>query len=172
MNPESIKLDSKTKSPSYSPLGAMSDSALNTLRDQIKKTMIPLLIKIFQLRLDLNQSISLPSRLQPKSTESPESILAQLRSLDEDLKLLVLWCESSRNQIAKALNLSEEEALSIVKASMTSSLDASSDPFNKASKSFSSAFCTPIPPTDVEEEPSAPSLEKASPKKTKRFWWF
>lgn len=144
----------------------MSDSALNTLRDQIKKTMIPLLIKVFQLKLELNQSISLPSRLQPKSTEPPEAILAQLQSLDEDLKLLMLWCESSRHQIAKALTVSEEET-SPIKTTMISSPNTTLEQFNKASKSFSSAFCTPVPPIAAQ---SVPSLEK--PKKTKRFWWF
>lgn len=71
--------------------------------------MIPLLIKIFQLKLELNQAMSLPSRLQPKSITSPAELLAELAQLDEDLKTLELWCESARNQIAKAQSIPEEE---------------------------------------------------------------
>ena len=48
----------------FSQAGAINDPSLNQLRDQIKKVMIPLLIKTFQLKLELNQSLSLPSRLQ------------------------------------------------------------------------------------------------------------
>ncbi len=69
-----------------------------------------MLIKIFQLKLDLNQKNGLPSRLQSLNKEtSSEEIIGQLQNLDEDLNLLMLWCQSSRNQIAKALNPSEED---------------------------------------------------------------
>lgn len=150
------------KSPSYSQLGSISDPSLNTIRDQIKKVMIPMLIKIFQLKLELSQSISLPSRLQPKSKESPENISSQLKNLDEDLKLLSLWCESSRNQIAKALKVSEEEQKSTTQAIA----DSSAHP--AVSKSFSDALSSQT--TLFRDLPPLPP-EKPVEKKTKKTWW-
>lgn len=124
-----------------------------------------MLIKIFQLKLELSKSISLPSRLQPKSKESPEQIAGQLKTLDEDLKLLSLWCESSRNQIAKALSISEEEQKAATKTTATST------PHPSVAKSFSdalSAQSTLFKPKEQKrkEEPVAPTV--SSPKKA---WW-
>jgi len=96
--------------PHFTQTGMLSDPSLNQLRDQIKKVMIPLLIKIFQFKLELSQSLSLPSRLQSqKNQRSSEEIIEQLKNLDHDLKILFLWCQSSRSQIQKALQLPEEE---------------------------------------------------------------
>lgn len=134
---------------SPSQLGTISDTSLSSLRDQIKKVMIPMLIKIFQLKLELSQAVSLPSRLQPKSQETPDSLLTQLRLLDEDLKLLSLWCESARGQITKALTLPNEERASLSKTTTTPSA-----PHPGIAKSFSTAMT------------SAPSSSE-KPKK----WW-
>lgn len=102
-------LSSTDLSSKFSQVGNITDASLNSLRDQIKNVMIPLLIKIFQLKLELNQAMSLPSRLQTKSNGSPAELLAELTQLDEDLKSLELWCESARNQIAKAKSIPGEE---------------------------------------------------------------
>jgi hypothetical protein len=80
-----------------------SDPNLSQLRAQIKKVMIPLLIKIFELKLAAQQAKTPPSRLQKKQEESGEEIRAQLESLEQDLKVLHLWCISCQKQIEKAL---------------------------------------------------------------------
>ena len=122
------------KTPSYTQAGTIVDPSLSGLRDQIKKIMIPMLIKIFQFKLELSQSISLPSRLQRAEKESPDETLNELKKLNEDLKLLVLWCQSCRNQISKALSLPDEEQ----KEGMNPS--SAHTPFNPGvSKSFSDA---------------------------------
>ena len=122
-----------------------------------------MLIKIFQLKLELSQSISLPSRLQPKSKESPENISSQLKNLDEDLKLLSLWCDSSRNQIAKALKVSEEEQKSATQATAD---DPSAHP--SVSKSFSDALSAQ--PALFRDLPPLPP-EMPVEKKNKKTWW-
>ncbi len=64
----------------FSQAGSIEDLSLTQLRDHIKKVMIPLLIKSFQLKLELSQAISLPSRLQPlKQKQSSEEIIQQLK---------------------------------------------------------------------------------------------
>lgn len=94
----------------FSQAGIIREPALNQLRDQIKKAMIPLLIKTFQLKLEMSQALSPPSRLQKnQSQQSEEEITDQLNQLDKDLNVLMLWCQSSRGQIAKALSPLEEE---------------------------------------------------------------
>lgn len=120
----------------FSQAGSIEDLSLNQLRDHIKKVMIPLLIKSFQLKLELSQAISLPSRLQPiKQQQSSEEIIGQLKHLDKDLQVLMLWCQSCRNQIQKAIVLPEEE----VKAVLTPGSSSISNP--AVSKSFSHAVC-------------------------------
>ena len=80
------------------------DSSLNQLQGQIKNVMIPLLIKIFQLRLEVQQTNSPPSRLQnAKPKASLEELIEQLSQLNQDLKLLQNWNQSCQMQIEKVL---------------------------------------------------------------------
>jgi hypothetical protein len=148
------------KSPTYSQAGTIADPSLNGLRDQIKKIMIPMLIKIFQLKVELNQSISLPSRLQATQKESPDTTLEELKKLDEDLKLLILWCHSCRNQIAKALSIPEEE-----QKEKTTTM---ADPDPVISKSFSDVVSAqpPLFKVDPLEPLPVPSVTASKPK-----WW-
>lgn len=156
---------SSHKSPSYSQLGAISDPSLGSLRDHIKKVMIPMLIKIFQLKLELSQAISLPSRLQPKSKESPEQITAQLKNLDEDLNLLRMWCESARNQVAKALSVPEEEQRN------TTATTTSSTPHPSVAKSFSDALSAQSSLFKAKEEAREAISEAPAASKEKKTWW-
>ena len=84
------------------------DANLSQLREQVKKVMIPLLIKIFELKLAAQQAKSPSSRLNKQSQESPKEIREQLLNLEEDIKLLHLWCQSCQKQIEKALNETEK----------------------------------------------------------------
>ncbi len=123
-------IDEKTSH--FTQAGQINDPSLIQLRDQIKKVMIPLLIKTFQFKSELSQALSFPSRLQSqKHQRSPEEIIEQLKTLDNDLKVLFLWCQSCRSQIQKALIAPGEE-----QKNMVSSI-ATSNP--AVSKSFSDA---------------------------------
>lgn len=85
----------------YDVVEGIHDAALNQLREEIKKVMLPLLIRVFELKQAATQQ--LPSRLQKTVEVSQEEIRAELTVLQEDLHRLSLWCRSSQNQINKAL---------------------------------------------------------------------
>jgi hypothetical protein len=150
----------------FSQAGAIDDQSLTQLRDHIKKVMIPLLIKSFQLKLELSQAISLPSRLQPvKQKQSSEEIIEQLKQLDKDLQVLMLWCQSCRNQIQKAIVLPEEEMKSVLAASASSAHPAVTKSFSEAVSAQSGHF---------KNDPAKKlSEEKASGERTskKKRWW-
>ncbi len=84
----------------FSQLGDLQEGSLKELREQIKKVMIPLLIKTFQSQID--------------SPEALQEEIEQLKSLDRDLYTLQQWCQSCRSQIHKALSPPEEERKSFV----------------------------------------------------------
>lgn len=120
---------SEEKKPHFTHAGLLHDPTLDQLRDQIKKVMIPLLIKTFQLRLELNQTLSLPSRVQSaKHKSSSEEIIEQLNQLDKDLNVLLLWCQSCRNHIQKALQPPEEKSMAVTPQALS---DAVSPPRKK-----------------------------------------
>ncbi len=84
---------------------AFADPDLSQLREQIKKIMIPTLIKAFELRLAAQQASMPPSRLTGCTPDlaKVEEIRQQLEKLQDDLKLLHLWCESCENQVSKVM---------------------------------------------------------------------
>lgn len=84
-------------------IGSISDATLGNLRETIKNAMIPLLIKVFELKLAASQAKTPPSRLQKAPKESFEDIQNQLGFLLKDLDLLHMWCESSQKQVSKAM---------------------------------------------------------------------
>jgi hypothetical protein len=85
------------------------DPGLSGLQGQIKNVMIPLLIKIFQLRLEVQQTTSPPSRLQSsKPRIALDDLIGQLLRLDEDLKLLHIWNQSCQTQLEKVLQEAKE----------------------------------------------------------------
>jgi hypothetical protein len=155
------------KTPNYTQAGTIADPSLGGLRDHIKKIMIPMLIKIFQLKLELSQSISLPSRLQRMDKDSPDTTLSEIKKLDEDLKLLILWSQSCRNQIGKALSLPDEEQ----KGSMNPTAShASHNP--GVSKSFSDAVASQSSRYRIEDPKHTASGEPADmqPATSKTSW--
>lgn len=85
----------------YSMAPGIHDSALSQLREKIKEVMLPLLIRVFELKQAAAHQ--LPSRLQKTVDVSHEEIRSELMVLQEDLHRLSLWCSSSQNQIKKAL---------------------------------------------------------------------
>jgi hypothetical protein len=84
-------------------IGSICDANLGNLRETIKNAMIPLLIKVFELKLAAQQAKTPPSRLQKPPKESLDEIQQQLGFLLKDLDLLHMWCESSQKQVVKAM---------------------------------------------------------------------
>lgn len=89
------------------PCDPLHDSGLSQLKEHIKNTMIPLLIKIFQIRLEVQQASAPTSRLHSQNpslkTSLPE-LIEQLQRLDEDLKLVQVWSQSCRAQVEKVMS--------------------------------------------------------------------
>lgn len=83
-----------------------STAGLKELRQKIKDVMIPLLIKIFQLRQSKEED--LPTRLTNRKEKPEEEITQELHQLEEDVKQLQLWCSSCLSQIDKALHPGEQ----------------------------------------------------------------
>jgi hypothetical protein len=155
------------KSSHFTQAGPLNDPSIGQLRDQIKKVMIPLLIKTFQLKLELNKSMSLPSRLQShKNQRSLEEILEQLRTLDNDLKVLLLWCQSCRSQIDKALSVPEEEQKNTVATPSSAANPAVAKSFNEAVSAQTSFF-----QQQSAHEKGANALADAPDSSSQRAWW-
>lgn len=94
------------KSETHEDLTSTHSTAqgLSLLREHTKNVMIPLLIKVFQIRLEAQQIAEPPSRLSSsKPKTSLNELIEQLTQLDEDLKLQYLWVESTRTQIKKII---------------------------------------------------------------------
>ena len=107
---ESIPPVSDTRSHYVGPI---ADPGLANLRETVKNVMIPLLIKVFHVKLEVQQASSPPSRLQSKQPEEKvQDLIAQLTKLDDDLKLIMGWCHSCRNQIQKVITEVHEECKS------------------------------------------------------------
>lgn len=155
------------KTTHFVQAGTLSDPSLIQLRDQIKKVMIPLLIKTFQFKLELSQSLSLPSRLKHQNKRSPEEIVEQLKTLDNDLKILLLWCQSCRSQIQKALSVPEEEQKNSVNASVPISDNAAvSKSFSEAVSANSSFF-----KQQAEQGKENLSLSDLAGSTQRKTWW-
>jgi hypothetical protein len=90
----------------------LADPGLQQLRNQTKNTMIPLLIRIFQLRLEAQQLAAPPSRLSSSSAKgSVQDIVSQLVRLDKDLQLQQVWLQSCLAQVQKVREEVEKQSL-------------------------------------------------------------
>jgi len=85
---------------------AFSDADLRQLREQIKKIMIPKLIRVFELKLAAQAASMPPSRILGNRPDEEKigEILTELQSLKDDVKLLQLWCDSCQKQVDKAID--------------------------------------------------------------------
>ena len=119
------------------------DPGLSQLQGQIKNVMIPLLIKIFQLRLEVQQTTSPPSRLQSsKPRISLDDLIGQLLRLDEDLKLLHIWNQSCQTQLEKVLHEAKEGTA----GSLGHSVKSNYKEHPAVRKSFQGVFPSPQAP--------------------------
>lgn len=81
---------------------APRNPGLRDIRNKVKEVMIPLLVSVFEAKMTLQQSQA-PSRLHATTRESPEKLRKQLEELQDDINMLLLWCQSCKTQIHKAL---------------------------------------------------------------------
>ena len=161
--------ESPDKTPSKRTI---SDAGLSQLREQVKSIMIPLLIKIFHLKIEAQQASSPPSRLMSSEPEGKiVDVCHQLEGLDEDLKLMIGWCQSSRNQIQKVLQEINQELKP--PSSITGSFSETNP---NVQKSFVDALATQkeyIKKIKDSHQRSKPLVAKTelSSEKSQSSWW-
>jgi hypothetical protein len=149
-------------------VGPLADPGLAMLRETVKNVMIPLLIKVFHVKLEVQQASSPPSRLQNKQPEHKvDDLIGQLSKLDEDLQLMIGWCQSCRNQVQKVITEVHQECKSpspihsaihtnpAVQKSFTEALAGQNEQLKKAN-----SYCS------VTETQAASSLIEKKEK-----WW-
>ncbi len=101
-------LSKEEKATYFSQIGTMQDSSLTQLREQIKNVMLPLLLKVFQLKIHINKEIMLDAL--PIIESDGESIVHKLKLLDKDIKTLMMWCQACIKQIQEALNIDPQNS--------------------------------------------------------------
>jgi arginyl-tRNA synthetase len=154
------------KNCSISPI---SDPSLAMLREQIKSIMIPLLIKVFHIKLEAQQSSSPPCRLTNKVSESKvEELKSQLENLDEDLRMISVWCQSCRNQIQKVLDeIKVDFKTSIIKSGFTTNPNVQksfSDALASQKEELKKSAATMLPQESSDEQ-------KTANESTRHPWW-
>jgi hypothetical protein len=114
--PDSISL-SNLSTPS-SPKKIIPSMATKGLREEFKKTFLPLLIEIFELRQSIENYKSDLQSSEPISTESPskspQEILLRLEQLQKDIEESQRWCDGVILQIAKGIE-EAKETLDLIK---------------------------------------------------------
>lgn len=96
------------KANGFSQIGTMQDPSLSQLKEQIKNIMLPLLLKIFQLKIHVNQEIIIDT--QTSTGDDEESSIQKLKLLDNDLKMLIRWCQTCIKQMQEVMNLNRENS--------------------------------------------------------------
>ena len=114
----------------------------------MKDVMLPLLVGVFEAKFALQQSKA-RSRLHLPPKEAPEKIRKQLEELQEDIDLLLLWCQGCKTQIHKALEETKDK-----ERAPLHNVSAQAECRPDVSKSFSGAMSYQVP---KQEEPP-PSL--------------
>ena len=128
------KLDRSPLSEEISPSSHLSNSSTkkiipsNTskgLREEFKKTFLPLLIDVFELRQMIDNYVtqmqsSETIQIHPTS-KSPQEILHRLEQLQQEIEESQRWCEGVILHIAKGIE-EAKEALKMVNSPKESSL--------------------------------------------------
>lgn len=89
------------------PRKIIPTTATQGMQDTFKKTFLPLLIEVFELRQWVSSYKTKIGSTLSSSTDpiykSPKEILSQLEQLQEDMKESQRWCEGVTLQIAKGI---------------------------------------------------------------------
>ncbi len=104
---ENIKINSETgKSESNKKI--IPSSPLSGMREEFKKTFLPLLIDIFELRQMIDNYKSQASIPFQKEAKSPKEILERLEIMQTEIEESQRWCEGVILQIAKGIQEAKE----------------------------------------------------------------
>jgi hypothetical protein len=93
------------------PKKIIATSVSHTLREEFKRTFLPLLIEVFELRQTI-QNFKNPSNFPPfaskKPLSSPKEILKRLEALQNEIEETKRWCEGVVLQISKGVDEARE----------------------------------------------------------------
>lgn len=101
-------LSKEEKANYFSQIGTIQDPSLTQLREQIKNVMLPLLLKVFQLKIHVNKETTIDTQINTEDNE--ESNIQKLKLLDKDIKTLMLWCQTCIKQMQEATNIDPENS--------------------------------------------------------------
>lgn len=93
------------------PKKIIPSMATQGVREKFKKTFLPLLIEIFELRQSID---NYKTELQTQSistegvTKTPQEILSRLEQLQKDIEESQRWCDGVILQIAKGIEEAKE----------------------------------------------------------------
>jgi len=120
---ESITLSSPPSN--HKPKKIIPSTATKGLREDFKKTFLPLLIDVFELRQMID---NYKTQMQSSETvniemisKSPQEILERLEQLQKDIEESQRWCDGVILQIAKGIK-EAKEALTLVNGTKEESL--------------------------------------------------
>lgn len=87
----------------------VATNTLKGLREEFKRTFLPFLIDVFELRQTI-ENAKLKSEGTPfiRETKSPEEILERLTQMRESILETQRWCEGMIGQIAKGIDEATE----------------------------------------------------------------
>ncbi len=105
IDPSSLKHSISIGSPQSSSKKIIATKNLKGLREEFKRTFLPMLIDVFELRQTL-ENIKLKEEGTPfiPPTKSPEEILTRLTEMQESIFETQRWCDGVIGQIAKGID--------------------------------------------------------------------
>ncbi|MCB1107145.1 MAG: hypothetical protein KDK76_03515 [Chlamydiia bacterium] len=97
--------------PPKEPKKIIPSIASKGVREKFKKTFLPLLIEIFELRQAIENyqtELQFSNPIVDTPTKSPQDILLRLEQLQKEIEESQRWCEGVILQIAKGIDEAKE----------------------------------------------------------------
>lgn len=120
-----------SSSQSESPKKLVATKAQPGLREDFKKTFLPLFIEVFELRqmIETYKTHKTSPELSyfGKVSKTPQEILKQLKQLQNDIEESQRWCSGIILQISKGLS-EAKEALELLESRQEKSFSSQSPP--------------------------------------------
>ncbi len=116
-SPLSDSISLSKMAPSGQPKKIIPSSATKGVREDFKKTFLPLLIEIFELRQSIDNTkteLQLENATPSEGfSKSPQEILNRLEQLQKDIEESQRWCDGVILQISKGIE-EAKQALNIL----------------------------------------------------------
>lgn len=115
IDPASCKHSINIRAQQTSTKKIIATNTLKGLREEFKRTFLPMLIDVFELRQMLeNAKLEQEGTPFVSSTKSPQEILERLTEMKESILETQRWCDGVIGQIAKGIE-EASEAIELLK---------------------------------------------------------